>query len=153
MKTKKTSLRKVAVESSSQGGKKSVKKKVPAKKAAAATSAAKAKPNAKAAAKPGASKANGNRKSDSWNLRLYVAGQTPRSLTAFANLKRLCEEYLPGKHQIEVVDLVKQPQLAQRDEIVALPTLVRKLPEPIKRVIGDLSNLEKVMVGMDLQPL
>ena len=88
--------------------------------------------------------------SESWRLRLYVAGQTPRSLTAFANLKRLCEEHLPGRHQIEVVDLVKQPQLAQNDQIVALPTLVRKLPEPIKRVIGDLSNLEKVLVGLDL---
>lgn len=87
-----------------------------------------------------------------WNLRLYVAGQTPRSLTAFANLKRLCEEHLNGRYIIEVIDLVKSPQLAQSDQIVALPTLVRKLPEPIKRVIGDLSNIEKVMVGMDITP-
>ncbi|WP_042726005.1 circadian clock KaiB family protein [Chthoniobacter flavus] len=85
-----------------------------------------------------------------WNLRLYVAGQTPRSLTAFANLKRLCEERLPGRYLIEVVDLVSHPQLAQSDQIIALPTLVRKLPEPIKRVVGDLSNIERVLVGIDL---
>jgi circadian clock protein KaiB len=89
--------------------------------------------------------------SDSWNLRLYVAGQTPKSLTAFSNLKRLCEEHLSGRYHIEIVDLVKQPHLAQGDQIVALPTLVRKLPEPIKRIIGDLSNLERVKVGLDLQ--
>jgi circadian clock protein KaiB len=87
---------------------------------------------------------------DVWKLRLYVAGQTPKSLTAFSNLKKLCEQHLPGRYQIEIVDLTKQPQLAQNDQIVALPTLVRKLPEPIKRVIGDLSNLERVMVGLDL---
>jgi circadian clock protein KaiB len=89
--------------------------------------------------------------SDSWNLRLYVAGQTPKSITAFANLKQLCEKHLAGRYHIEIVDLIKQPQLAQNDQIVALPTLVRKLPEPIKRVIGDLSNLERVMVGLDLR--
>jgi circadian clock protein KaiB len=88
---------------------------------------------------------------DNWNLRLYVAGQTPKSLTAFANLKQLCEEHLSGRYQIEIIDLIKQPQLAQNDQIVALPTLVRKLPAPIKRVIGDLSNLERVMVGLDLR--
>lgn len=85
-----------------------------------------------------------------WQLRLYVAGQTPRSLSAFANLKRLCEEHLAGRYEIEVIDLVKQPHLAGPDQIVALPTLVRKLPVPIKRVIGDLSNVERVMVGIDL---
>ena len=89
---------------------------------------------------------------EEWNLRLYVAGQTPKSLTAFANLKKLCEEHLAGRHRIEVIDLTKQPHLAQNDQIVALPTLVRKLPEPIKRVIGDLSNVERVMIGMDLSP-
>jgi len=89
--------------------------------------------------------------SDSWNLRLYVAGQTPKSLAAFSNLKRLCEEHLSGRYHIEIVDLMKQPHLAQGDQIVALPTLVRKLPEPIKRIIGDLSNLERVKVGLDLQ--
>jgi len=93
----------------------------------------------------------GNTESDSWNLRLYVAGQTPKSLTAFSNLKRLCEEHLSGHYHIEIVDLMKQPHLAQGDQIVALPTLVRKLPEPIKRIIGDLSNLERVKVGLDLQ--
>jgi len=83
-------------------------------------------------------------------MRLYVAGQTPKSLAAFSNLKQLCDQHLTGRYQIEVVDLLKQPQLAQNDQIVALPTLVRKLPEPIKRVIGDLSNLERVMIGLDL---
>jgi len=87
-----------------------------------------------------------------WVLRLYVAGQTPKSLTAFANLKRLCEEHLEDRYAIEVVDLSKQPQLAQHDQIVALPTLVRKLPKPIKRVIGDLSNIERVTACMDLKP-
>jgi circadian clock protein KaiB len=94
----------------------------------------------------------GNATVTEWNLRLYVAGQTPKSLTAFANLKRLCEDYLPGRYRIEVIDLVKSPQLAQGDQIVALPTLIRKLPTPIKRVIGDLSNLDRVLVGMDLGP-
>jgi circadian clock protein KaiB len=87
---------------------------------------------------------------ETWNLRLYVAGQTTKSLAAFSNLKRLCEQHLAGRYQIEIVDLVKQPQLAQNDQIVALPTLVRKLPEPIKRVIGDLSNFERVVISLDL---
>lgn len=88
---------------------------------------------------------------DRWTLRLYVAGQTARSVTAFSNLKKLCEDRLAGRYTIEVIDLLKQPQLAQGDQIIAIPTLVRKLPEPIKRVVGDLSNLERVLVGMDLQ--
>lgn len=88
-----------------------------------------------------------------WKLRLYVAGETQRSLTAFANLKRICEEYLANRYSIEVVDLLKQPHLAQIDQIVALPTLVRKLPAPVRRVIGDLSNQDRVMVGMDLSEL
>jgi circadian clock protein KaiB len=88
-----------------------------------------------------------------WNLRLYVAGQTPKSLTAFANLKRICETNLPGRYTIEVIDLMKEPHRAQHDQIIALPTLVRKLPEPIRRVIGDLSNLERVMVGIQLSAL
>src|SRR5580698_7799020 len=100
--------------------------------------------------KPNA-KEKSNTRPDSWNLRLYVAGQTPKSLTAFSNLKRLCEEHLSGRYHIEIVDLVKQPHLAQNDQIVALPTLVRKLPEPIKRIIGDLSNLERVMLGLELK--
>jgi circadian clock protein KaiB len=89
---------------------------------------------------------------DFWDLRLYVAGQTPKSMTAFANLKRICEEHLAGKYRIEVVDLLKEPQLARGDQILALPTLVRKLPEPIKKIIGDLSNTERTLVGLDLRP-
>jgi circadian clock protein KaiB len=88
-----------------------------------------------------------------WKLRLYVAGQTPKSLTAFANLKRICEEHLSGRYQIEVIDLLKHPDLAQMDQIIALPTLVRRLPEPIKRIVGDLSNSERVIVGMNLVKL
>jgi len=87
-----------------------------------------------------------------WNLRLYVAGQTPRSLTAFKNLKDICEEYLKGKYHIEVVDLMENPTLARGDQILAVPTLVRKLPEPIRKIIGDLSNTERVLVGLDIQP-
>jgi circadian clock protein KaiB len=86
-----------------------------------------------------------------WDLRLYVAGQTPKSLQAFANLKRICEEHLAGKYRLEVIDLLKYPQLAQGDQILALPTLVRKLPEPVRKIIGDLSNTEKVLVGLDLR--
>ncbi|MFO7576703.1 MAG: circadian clock KaiB family protein [Pelovirga sp.] len=88
-----------------------------------------------------------------WHLRLYVAGQTPKSLTAFANLKRICEEHLEGKYTIEVVDLLVNPQLAKGDQILAIPTLIRKFPEPIKKIIGDLSNTERVLVGLDVKPL
>jgi len=87
-----------------------------------------------------------------FHLRLYVAGQTPKSITAFANLKRICEEHLEGKYDIEVIDLLVNPQLAQGDQILAIPTLVRKLPEPIKKIIGDLSNTERLLVGLDLLP-
>ena len=87
-----------------------------------------------------------------WELRLYVAGQTPKSITAFANLKKLCEEHLEGKYHIEVIDLLENPQLAKGDQILAIPTLVRKLPEPLRKIIGDLSNTEKVIVGLDLRP-
>jgi circadian clock protein KaiB len=87
-----------------------------------------------------------------YDLRLYVAGQTPKSMTAFANLKRICEEHLAGQYRIEVIDLLKEPQLARGDQILALPTLVRKLPEPIKKIIGDLSNTERTLVGLDLRP-
>ena len=86
-----------------------------------------------------------------WNLRLYVAGQTQKSIVAFDNLKRICETHLSGKYSIEVIDLLEQPQLAAGDQIIALPTLVRKLPEPIRKIIGDLSNTEKVLVGLDLR--
>jgi circadian clock protein KaiB len=89
---------------------------------------------------------------DIWELRLYVAGQTPKSLAAFANLKKICEEHLKGKYHIEVVDLLKNPQLAGGDQILAIPTLVRKLPEPIKKIIGDLSNTLRVLVGLDIRP-
>jgi circadian clock protein KaiB len=87
-----------------------------------------------------------------WHLRLYVAGQTPKSLAAFANLKRLCEEHLKSQYTIEVIDLLENPQLAAGDQIVAIPTLVRKLPPPIRKIIGDLSNTERVLVGLDLRP-
>jgi len=89
---------------------------------------------------------------DSYNLRLYVAGQTPKSIAAIANLKKICEQYLSGRYDIEVIDLLKNPALAQRHQIVAIPTLIRQLPEPLKRIIGDLSNSEKVLVGLDIQP-
>ena len=89
---------------------------------------------------------------DGYNLRLYVAGQTPRSVAALANLKKICEQHLAGRYEIEVVDLMKDPALAQRHQIVAIPTLIRQLPEPLKRIIGDLSNVEKVLVGLDIQP-
>jgi circadian clock protein KaiB len=88
---------------------------------------------------------------ESWNLRLYVAGQTSKSITAFANLKKICEEHLEGKYRIEVIDLLKNPQLAKGDQIVAIPTLVRKLPEPLKKIIGDLANTERVLVGLDIR--
>lgn len=86
-------------------------------------------------------------------LRLYVAGQTRKSLTAFANLKKICEEHLHGRYKIEVVDLLEKPQLAKGDQILAIPTLVRQLPPPLKKIIGDLSDTEKVLVGLDLRPL
>ena len=87
-----------------------------------------------------------------WELRLYVAGQTPRSVTAFANLKKICDEHLAGRYNIEVVDLVKHPQLAAGDQILAIPTLVRKLPEPLRKIVGDLSSTERMLVGFDLRP-
>ena len=88
-----------------------------------------------------------------YNLRLYVAGQTPKSLAAFANLKAICEEHLQNKYTIEIIDLMENPQLASGDQIVAIPTLVRKLPEPLRKIIGDLSNTERVLVGLDLKAL
>jgi circadian clock protein KaiB len=87
-----------------------------------------------------------------WNLRLYIAGETPRSIAALANLQKICDEHLPGRYHVEVVDLLKNPQLAAGDQIVAVPTLVRRLPPPLKRIIGDLSNSERVIVGLDLRP-
>jgi len=93
-----------------------------------------------------------NKPNPAWELKLYVAGQTAKSLTAFENLKKICEEHLAGQYSIEVIDLLEQPQLARGDQIFALPTLVRKLPSPIRKIIGDLSNTERVLVGLDLRP-
>lgn len=87
-----------------------------------------------------------------YELRLYVAGQTEKSRTAFQNLQRICEEHLPGKYSIEIIDLLEHPQLARGDQIVAIPTLVRKLPSPIRKIVGDLSNTERTLVGLQLRP-
>jgi len=87
-----------------------------------------------------------------WNLRLYIAGQSPKSIAAMTNLRRICEEYMPGKYKIEVVDLIRHPQLAAGDQILAIPTLVRKLPEPVRKIVGDLSNTERALVGLQLRP-
>ena len=101
-------------------------------------------------AKP-TSRATSRQRTKAYQLRLYVAGQTPKSLAAFANLKKLCDEHLAGEYEIEVIDLLKHPQLASGDQILAIPTLVRKLPSPIKKIIGDLSNTERVLVGLDIR--
>ena len=87
-----------------------------------------------------------------WELRLYVAGQSPKSIAAFANLKKLCEDHLSGKYSIEVIDLLQQPQLAAGDQIVAIPTLVRKLPQPLRKIVGDLRNTDRALVGLNLRP-
>ena len=87
-----------------------------------------------------------------WDLKLYVAGQTPKSVAALANLKKLCDEHLAGRYRVEVIDLVKNPQLARGDQILAIPTLVRRLPEPMRKIIGDLSNQDRVLVGLDVHP-
>jgi circadian clock protein KaiB len=92
-------------------------------------------------------------KKEQWQLRLYIAGQTPKSILALKNITRYCEEHLAGQYSIEVVDLLKTPQLAEGDQIFAIPTLVRKLPEPIRKIIGDLSNEEKVLVGLNIWPV
>ncbi|HLX76283.1 MAG TPA: circadian clock KaiB family protein [Terriglobales bacterium] len=94
----------------------------------------------------------GRRKPLGWQLRLYVAGTTPKSVAAFANLKKICETHMGGKYRIEIIDLLRNPQLASGDQIVAVPTLVRRLPHPVKKIIGDLSNTERVLVGLDLKP-
>jgi circadian clock protein KaiB len=88
---------------------------------------------------------------ETWELRLYVAGQTSKSVTAFANLKKICQQHITGKYHIEVIDLLKNPALAKGDQILAMPTLVRKLPTPIRKILGDLSNTERVLVGLDLR--
>ena len=88
-----------------------------------------------------------------WTLRLYIAGHTPKSVTALANLRKFCEERMAGRYQLEIVDLLEHPERAKADQIVAIPTLVRQLPPPLKRIIGDLSNRERVIVGLELDPL
>jgi circadian clock protein KaiB len=90
---------------------------------------------------------------ENWQLRLYVAGQTPKCMRAFANLKQICDQHLGEKYQIEIIDLLQNPQLARGDQILAVPTLVRKLPAPVRKIIGDLSDTERVLVGLDLRPL
>ena len=97
-----------------------------------------------------ANSSSGKTGDDKYILRLYVAGHTPKSLTAYANLKNICEVHLKGKYSIEVIDLSEKPELASSDQIIALPTLVRKLPQPIKKIIGDLSNTEKVLIGLEI---
>ena len=91
-------------------------------------------------------------KTKAWNLRLYVAGQTSKSISAIANLRRICEQHMDGRYTIDVIDLMQKPQLARHDQIVAIPTLIRKVPEPMKRIIGDLSATERVLIGLDLVP-
>jgi circadian clock protein KaiB len=88
-----------------------------------------------------------------WQLRLYVAGTTERSTAALTNLRRICDEHLSGRYEIEIIDLLERPQLAKGEQIVAIPTLVRKLPEPVRKIIGDLSDRERVLIGLDLRPL
>jgi circadian clock protein KaiB len=95
---------------------------------------------------------NAHDAANKWNLRLYTAGQSPKSLAALANLKRVCDEHLAGRYSIEVIDLLKNPRLAKDDQIVAIPTLVRKLPEPLRRIVGDLSDTERTLVGLQLRP-
>ena len=94
---------------------------------------------------------DGTTEPETWELRLYVAGQSPKSITAFANLTRICDEHLAGRYRIEIIDLLQHPQLAAGDQIVAIPTLVRKLPEPLRRIVGDLSNTERTLVGLNLR--
>lgn len=121
-------------------------KPLPSGKKRAATAAKPSRPPVRA------SKRRAVASPEKWILRLYVAGKTPKSVAALTNLKRICEDHLAGRYRIEVIDLAKTPQLAKSDQIVALLTLVRQLPAPIKRIIGDLSNLERVLIGMELKP-
>lgn len=117
------------------------------------TAARKRKPSTRRRRLPVRASAKASGDQDFYQLRLYVAGQTARSQTALRNLQRLCAAYLQGKYRIEVVDLQVNPQLARGDQILAVPTLVRLLPPPVKKIIGDLSNVERVLVGLDLRPL
>lgn len=124
----------------------------PATRKKAARKAPTRKATSTSAARKPVSSARRNLNPDHWNLRLYVAGQTPKSIAAIGNLRRLCEEHLAGRYTIEVIDLLQNPSLARGDQIVAIPTLVRKLPVPMRKIIGDLSNQERVLVGLDLRP-
>jgi len=110
------------------------------------------KPKEENAVKIKSGKKPETKEKDKWILRLYIAGQTPKAITAFTNLKKICEEKLDRKYSIEVIDLLKNPQLGAEDQILALPTLVRKLPVPVRKIIGDLSNTERVLVGLDFIP-
>lgn len=121
-----------------------------AKKAAKTVKQAPRNGNGHAAKAAHASNGNGNGKA-AWNLRLYVAGDSPRSRTALSNLRKLCEERLKGNYNIEVIDLTKRPDLAKADQILAVPTLIRKIPEPMKRIIGDLSNADRALIALDMQ--
>lgn len=103
--------------------------------------------------RPGEKNKSGEGLVNFWELRLYVAGQTPKSIAAFSNLQKICEEHLKGKYTIEVIDLSKNPALARGDQIFAIPTLVRKLPEPVRKIIGDLSNTDRVLVGLEVVPV
>jgi circadian clock protein KaiB len=98
-------------------------------------------------------KARPAKRNTEWELRLYIAGETAKAMSAFANLERICEEHLKGRYRIEVIDLLKNPTLARGDQILAIPTLVRKLPTPIKKIIGDLTDAERVLVGLDVRPV
>jgi circadian clock protein KaiB len=102
--------------------------------------------------KNGTAKAKNPKKEMAYDLRLYVAGQTPRSLHAFSNLKRICDEHLAGRYRIQIIDLLENPKLAKGDQILAIPTLVRTIPKPARKIIGDLSNTDRVLVGLDIRP-
>jgi len=102
---------------------------------------------------PGKKQKDDKNKNEMWQLRLYIAGQTPKSITAFANLKKICDEHLKGCYKIEIIDLLENPTLAKGDQILAIPTLIRKLPEPVRKIIGDLSNTERVLVGLNLREI
>jgi circadian clock protein KaiB len=103
--------------------------------------------------KSGTSQSRARPSERTWELRLYIAGHTPKSIEAIANLKRICEEHLRGQYRIEIIDLLQTPQLARGDQILAIPTLVRRLPAPVKKIIGDLSNIDRVLVGLNIRPV
>jgi circadian clock protein KaiB len=118
-----------------------------------ATDSPRAKPAPKSTIRSTARSSKPDADEERWNLRLYVAGETPKCVQAFEHLKRICEEHLQGRYSIEVIDLLKNPTLASGDQIIAIPTLVRQLPPPVKKIIGDLTNTERVVVGLNLVPI